>query len=222
MISRFEYLTDYEVMLYNMTLDSKIPCIWAIAKNKKENGLNILCAAGSHLNKYKAIENTLQELCGILIALQKKFIKRKQELKEMLSDFSLVKNMEDHSLLFGLKEAETYFDFLLQNRKSIDFSEIKSINFTNNLHYDLQEVISQFKNLGLDIIVVDQTAEELNSSGLKCVKVIVPGMLPMTFGHNMRRLQKLPRLFSVPESLGYNITNKEELMNNIAVPHPFP
>lgn len=222
MINRFEYLTDYEITLYNMTLDSKIPCIWAIAKNKKEEGLNILCAAGSHLNKFKAIENTLQELCGILIALQKKFKNRKQELKKMLKDFSLVKNMEDHSLLFGLKEAESYFDFLLKNRNSIDLSEIKTINYTNNLHLDLQEVIKHFINLDLNIIVVDQTAEELDSSGLKCVKVIVPGMLPMTFGHDMRRLQKLPRLFSVPESLGYSIPNKNELLKNKAIPHPFP
>ncbi|MDG3044768.1 hypothetical protein OE903_15615 [Bacillus sp. B6(2022)] len=77
-------------------------------------------------------------------------------------------------------------------------------------------------NLDLNIIVVDQTAEELDSSGLKCVKVIVPGMLPMTFGHDMRRLQKLPRLFSVPESLGYSIPNKNELLKNKAIPHPFP
>ncbi|MDA6131378.1 hypothetical protein OSK38_28930, partial [Escherichia coli] len=72
------------------------------------------------------------------------------------------------------------------------------------------------------IIVVDQTAAELEKSRLKCVKVIVPGMLPMTFGHNMRRIQQLPRLFSVPQSLGHNIPNKHDLMSNIAVPHPFP
>lgn len=222
MIARFENLTGYKISLFDMTLDSGIPSVWAVARNSKNEGLNILCSAGCHLNREKAIENSLHELCGILIAMQGKFEKRKDELKKMVKDFSLVKHMEDHSLLFGLRELEFEFDFLLEDRKAKDLKRFDSIEFTNNLSLDLIKVIQKFIDIGLDIIVVDQSAPELDISNLKCVKVIIPGMLPMTFGHDMRRIFQLPRLFNVPEKMGHKIANKNELLNNFAIPHPFP
>jgi ribosomal protein S12 methylthiotransferase accessory factor len=39
-----------------------------------------------------------------------------------------------------------------------------------------------------NVIVVDQTTPEHRAGGCSCVKVIVPGMLPVTFGHESRRL----------------------------------
>jgi ribosomal protein S12 methylthiotransferase accessory factor len=51
------------------------------------------------------------------------------------------------------------------------------------------------------------------------VKVIVPGMLPMTFGHGNRRVYGLPRLFSVPKLLGYR---DEPLRPQDVNPHPHP
>ena len=47
---------------------------------------------------------------------------------------------------------------------------------------------------GMDVVVVDQTTPEHVAGGFSCVKVLVPGALPMTFGHRYRRLDHLPRL----------------------------
>ncbi|MGV7002168.1 TOMM precursor leader peptide-binding protein [Priestia megaterium] len=222
MIAKFEYEKDYQLNFYDMTLDSQVPCILAVAKNNTDEGINILCAAGCNLDINKAIEGALHELCGILDALQKKFHQRKNELLKMSRNYSLVRSMEDHALLYGLKELESEFDFLLKNNGEIDIHEICSLPFTNNLYTDIEEILKQFKKLDLDIVVVDQTSGEIKEDHLSCVKVIVPGMLPMTFGHNMRRIQGFKRLYTIPNLFEYEIFDVEQLKNNIVSPHPFP
>jgi ribosomal protein S12 methylthiotransferase accessory factor len=48
---------------------------------------------------------------------------------------------------------------------------------------------------------------------------MVPGALPMTFGHHNRRIHGLPRLFQVPRLLGYHDLAPEDINPH---PHPFP
>jgi ribosomal protein S12 methylthiotransferase accessory factor len=90
-----------------------------------------------------------------------------------------------------------------------------------DLTEDLVEVVGRLRSHGLDVIVVDQTTPEHRAGGVCCAKVIVPGMLPMTFGHDNRRTYGLPRLFDVPGLLGY----REQPLLPAQVnpyPHPFP
>ena len=71
------------------------------------------------------------------------------------------------------------------------------------------------------MIVVNQSTPETLRNGLHCVKVLIPGMLPMTFGHHFARLAGLERVFRVPMQLGYakELLKPEELNPH---PHPFP
>jgi ribosomal protein S12 methylthiotransferase accessory factor len=86
---------------------------------------------------------------------------------------------------------------------------------------DLMDLLQVFNRLDLDVIVVNQTSPELARNNLHCVKVIIPGMLPMTFGHHLTRLEHLPRVLTVPMKLGYvqRPLRRKDLNPN---PHPFP
>jgi len=68
---------------------------------------------------------------------------------------------------------------------------------------------------------VDQTSPEHRAGGFVCVKVIIPGTLPMTFGHHHRRVDGLPRLATVPHRLGYAARPLAPSDLN-PHPHPFP
>jgi ribosomal protein S12 methylthiotransferase accessory factor len=86
---------------------------------------------------------------------------------------------------------------------------------------DLRKLIDAFLQRGMDVIVVDQSAPETLRNGLHCVKVLVPGLLPMTFGYHLTRLTGLPRVLHVPAALGYaeKPLTAEQLNRH---PHPFP
>jgi len=75
--------------------------------------------------------------------------------------------------------------------------------------------------LNLDVIVVDLTAPEITRNGLHCVKVLIPGMLPMTFGHHFTRVAGLERVLRVPVELGY-AKQPLRLEDLNPYPHPFP
>jgi ribosomal protein S12 methylthiotransferase accessory factor len=90
-----------------------------------------------------------------------------------------------------------------------------------NLRDDVMACIEMILQLGMDVIVVDQTCNEQARSGLKTVCVLVPGLLPMDFGWKKERVFDLPRLHTVPRTSGYRETDFEPDMQDI-LPHPFP
>lgn len=84
---------------------------------------------------------------------------------------------------------------------------------------DLKGLLQAFRRLNLDVIVVDQTSPEILRNGLYCVKVLIPGMLPMTFGYHLTRVTGLERVLRVPAELGFA---KQPLTPEQLNPHPHP
>lgn len=223
MIDRAGAVGGYDIHLYNATMENGIPSIFAIAKNRKTSGLNIICAGGAHPDPVRAAKSAVHELAGMMLTLDDQFEKGKQQYKKMLSDSGLVKKMDDHGMLFGLPETEERLHFLLnEDRPMRNFREefnptVNHMDLTDDLH----DLLQAFRRLNLDVIVVDQTTPEIKKNGLYCVKVIIPGMLPMTFGHHLTRVTGLERVLKVPMELGY-VKQSLTLEQLNPHPHPFP
>jgi ribosomal protein S12 methylthiotransferase accessory factor len=221
MIERMRAVAEYDLYLYNSTMEHGIPSILAIAKNRKEKGMNLICAAGSHLDPVRAVKTAVHELAGMMLSLDEKLEKNQEEYLRMLHDSSLVQQMDDHGMLYGMPEAEERLRFLLDDRSPLrSFNEEFKWKSTHlDLTDDLQDILQEFRRLNLDVIVVDQTTPETIRNGLYCVKVLIPGMLPMTFGHHLTRVTGLDRVFRVPMELGYS---QEPLTPEQLNPHPHP
>lgn len=90
-------------------------------------------------------------------------------------------------------------------------------NGTTDLLEDLTRVVDLTLNVASDVIVVDQSFDETRDSDLHCVKVLAPGLLPVTFGHQHRRIG--------PERLnaGLPLSHPRYMKNSInQYPHNFP
>ncbi|OAT81953.1 bacteriocin biosynthesis protein SagD [Bacillus sp. MKU004] len=223
MIERMRAVAGYDLYLYNATMEHGIPSIFAIAKNRKDAGLNLILAAGAHLDPVRAAKSAIQELAGMMLNLDEKLEKNKVKYEKMLYDDSLVRQMDDHGMLYGLPQAEERLGFLLNDSRPLrNFGEeFKWMSDHSDLTDDLKDLLAALGSRNLDVIVVDQTAPELEKNGLHCVKVLIPGMLPMTFGHHLTRLTGLERVLNVPAELGYfdRPLTFEQLNQK---PHPFP
>lgn len=223
MIDRVRAVGGYDLYFYNSTMEHGIPSVWAIAKNQKKKGLNLICAAGAHLDPVRAVKSTIHELAAMMMTLDEKFDSNKKELERMLDDSSLVKKMDDHGMLYGLPQAEERLRFLLDDKRPLrSFAEeFKWTSTHTDLTDDLKDMLQKFRQLNLDVIVVDQSTSETKRNGLYCVKVLIPGMLPMTFGHHLTRVSGLERVLRVPMELGYRKKplTVEQLNKH---PHPFP
>ncbi|QGQ45304.1 TOMM precursor leader peptide-binding protein [Metabacillus sediminilitoris] len=223
MIDRVRAVAGYDLYFCNATMENRIPSVWAIAKNRKEKGLNIICAAGSHLDPVRAVKSSVHELAAMMLTLDEKLETNKDEFMRMLHDSSLVTKMDDHGMLYGLPQAEERLQFLLDNNRPLRTfdEEFKWKSKHEDLTDDLQDILQEFRRLNLDVIVVDQSTSETKRNGLHCVKVLIPGMLPMTFGHHLTRVTGLERVLRVPMELGY--TKQPLTMEQLnRHPHPFP
>jgi ribosomal protein S12 methylthiotransferase accessory factor len=142
----------------------------------------------------------------------------------MVDDPLQVRRMADHSLLYACADVVDRFDFLRTGRQVRTVAEMDAASSPRrsaDLRDDLVDLLWRYLGNGLDVVVVDQTTPEHRGVGLACVKVIVPGMLPMTFGHHARRVDGLPRLYGVPYRLGYRSAPLTTADVNPHA-HPFP
>ncbi|HWO95046.1 MAG TPA: TOMM precursor leader peptide-binding protein [Bacillus sp. (in: firmicutes)] len=221
MVERVRAVAGYDLHFYNSTMEHGIPSILAIAKNKKQKGLNIICAAGAHPDPVRAVKSAVHELAGMMLTLDEKLEANREEYVRMLQDSSLVQKMDDHGMLYGLPQAEERLQFLLDDNRPLQtFDEAFKWKAGNkDLTDDLKDILQVFRRLNLDVIVVDQTTPETVRNGLYCVKVLIPGMLPMTFGHHLTRVTGLERVLRVPMELGYA---KQPLTLEQLNPHPHP
>ncbi|MFD6208114.1 TOMM precursor leader peptide-binding protein [Peribacillus sp. NPDC060253] len=221
MIDRARAVAGYDIHLFNSTMEHGIPSVWALAKNRKQKGLNIICAAGAHLDPIRAVKSAVFELAGMMLTLDDKLEENQEEFVKMLHDSSLVTKMDDHGMLYGLPQSEERLQFLLDDDRPMRTfdEEFEKRVMHSDLTDDLQDILQEFRRLKLEVIVVDQTTPEIERNGLHCVKVLIPGMLPMTFGHHLTRVTGLERILRVPMELGYA---KKPLEFDQLNPHPHP
>jgi ribosomal protein S12 methylthiotransferase accessory factor len=221
MIERAKAVGGYDLYFYNATMENGIPSVWALAKNRKETGVNLICAAGAHPDPVRAVKGAIHELVDMMLTIDDKFEAYREKYERMLDDPFLVQEMEDHSMLYGLPQAEKRLDFLLDEDRPLRTfdEEFKRKERSADLTDDLKDLLQAFRRVNLDVIVVDQTTPEMRRNSLYCVKVLIPGMLPMTFGYHLTRLEGLERVLRVPMELGYA---KQPLTREQLNPHPHP
>ncbi|MFT0802492.1 TOMM precursor leader peptide-binding protein [Bacillus swezeyi] len=221
MTERVRSVAGYDLYVFNSTMEYGIPSIWAVAKNRKQQGMNLICSAGAHPDPVKAVKSALHELAGMMLKHDRRFEDDRNKYVEMLHNPFLVRKMEEHSMLYGLPEAEERLRFLLEQREPLQtFAEAFKPGKKNlDLTEDLCSLLEKLHSLNLEVIVIDQTSPVTKQNGLYCVKVLIPGLIPMTFGQRFIRLAGLERVLTVPKILGYA---KEPLKPGQLNPHPHP
>ncbi|MBO8178850.1 MAG: YcaO-like family protein, partial [Bacillus sp. (in: Bacteria)] len=79
MIERIKAVAGYDVYLYNATMEHGIPSVWAITKNRKQKGVHLVCAAGSHPDPLRAVKTAVHELADMLLTLDEKYETYREE-----------------------------------------------------------------------------------------------------------------------------------------------
>jgi ribosomal protein S12 methylthiotransferase accessory factor len=224
--------TGYDVTLFDVTTEFGIPSVWAMATHPGlrdsampdgTDEIALFCAAGSSLSPERAALSAVLELGPQLANAIKQFPARKADAATSLDDPSHVNTIFDHAVAFGDPRAYERLDFLTGSAGNpIPLAGLGGQKWPANtdLREDLLELVDRFRREGMDVIVVDETSPDHRAIGLHCVKVLIPGMLPLTYGHRRRRLRNLPRLLTLPQRLGH-ATTPLSVDDINQLPHPF-
>jgi len=226
MVDRLQHTSGYTVHAFDTTTEHGIPSVWVMAVRPGDDEAvpKALCAAAAGFDPERAIISALLELAPMVQWRREKYAEDLPRASQMLENPNYVISMNDHALVNAHPRAFSRFDFLFQSQGNGLHPINESFNGSfrpchDDLTADLTATIGRYLDRGQDVVVVDQTTPEHVAGGFSCVKAIIPGLLPMTFGHWARRVDGLPRLYQVPYLLGYY---PEPLRPEDINPHPHP
>lgn len=228
------HLTDrleslgYDLQFFDATNDLGIPAVLSLARYRGDDPRvpQAYFAAGAHPDPRRALLGAAAEVAVDVESTVDKdpALRDPERLRRMLAEPWLVRTMDDHVAVNGLPEAAAGYAFLTESTlPDIDAGDLAPPPPAfDDLRDLLDHYVEWLSALDLEVIAVDQsdpvTAEHL---GLYSAKVLVPGTLPMTFGHQLRRTLGLPRLLEVPHALGR--ADGPLRYEDLALrPHPFP
>jgi|GEM_PF-2171046 len=232
---------DYDVICFDMSLDLGFAGVMVVAVNRYDTAPKTVCSTALHLYRPQAVIHALKELAAQVYILEEIFQSEVEGVQRKFREPSLMKSIRDHSAVAALPEAAPRWDFLL-NPQPLETTLSASCASPGHPCHG-QEIAAGFRarcntqqwrdildallgvthhlgQCGYDVIVVDGTTPELRAGGFYGVKVLIPGMLPMTFGYGRRRIKGLTRVLELPYQLGYASEPLQEEMLN-PNPHPF-
>lgn len=175
-----------------------------------------LITAGCALETNEALLAAVHEMATAGPAITANYRLRREELPPLLEDPGRLRFMTDHALAAALPQASDRFSFLLDPPEPPAAAEPWHVP-QGDVAADLAAVLAAAAEQGRRIFAVDHTTPEIARLGMSCVKAIVPGTAPMTFGHLHRRMPCADDLMAFRRRHG--ALAPLEVRH---VPHPFP
>ena len=217
-----DYCTSYgrrgvELRLYKLPTDLPVHVFMGIGYQLAgDDGPCVVVGLGADFDAAAAAKSALLEIGQIRPSLKQRMRspEAKARLEELLENPGLVKELEDHDLLYSSRKMVHAFDFLFER-------PIEAFNWETNEEENgtrLTRLVDVLKSKNSDLIYYNLTPPEMERLGLFTVRVIIPDMQPIHFGHENIRLGG-KRLYELPQRLGLksSVTTPAELNEN---PHP--
>jgi len=207
----------YEVRAFDMRLDIDVPLVWALIVDPRADApVKSYCASAGHAQWEQALFAALVEVTTSMGVYQVTMPALRERALAMADDPWLVRGMADHVLLYSLPETYPRLDFLFDGPPAQALPAPAPA--ATDLRDELLRRVQQTLAVASDVILVNQSWAPMEALNLHCVKVLAPGLTPVTFGHQHRRCA-LPRLNSARQARGLAPIAQGDINPE---PHNFP
>jgi ribosomal protein S12 methylthiotransferase accessory factor len=199
--------------LFWITNDLEIPACMAVLLEGEPGNRHLFAGLAANLNPEKAATKALLEAFEVRLR-----IFDLHEAKEPLAAPGDITSIHKHAVYYIQQDRTQLLDFLLNTLETINLASIPD-QATGDPQLDLQTCLEHCFRAGQRVLAADLTKEDIRPTGLRVVRVIMPGMQRLTTNHNKPFLGN-PRLYNVPVKLGW----RDELLTHREinpVPHPF-
>ncbi len=203
------------VKIFDITTDVRIPTRFALLTDSYRGRSLVSCGAATNWRSKMAAEKALMEALVVRRTVQK--IIRTYPPRNYGKDYQKVREIDDHLNFYTDPDSLSALDFLTRMNELPDIQGdtlVPGREFSDQL----KACLSLLADRNLEAIVVDVTRPEVAETGLSVVRVIIPGMIPLTFGTRYGCAGGR-RLTDVPRALGYSLPDGKVRFN--PVPHPF-
>ena len=207
--SPWAQLAGRGLFAHDITTDVAIPTRLAVFIDRSGPRVFVTVGAAAHDHADRALEKAVAEALALRPAVE--------HVVGSSACPDTVRTLEDHLTFFSNAARLHELGFLLGAPACGNGADPPTA--ARGTLMQLRMSLRALEQRGLDAIVVDVTLPEVLRAGLRVVRVIVPGLIPLTFGHRYAA-KGGQRLYTVPVTLGYARQALAEADLNPA-PHPF-
>ena len=198
---------DLACHVFDITTDIGLPSVLCLLEGRSPRGPIFAVGAATRASEGEAIAKAMLE-AGSDLMYARALLRRKPGWRPD-PDYGNVREFEDHVRLYCEPEMARHLDFLLGSPRVRDVDEGEA-RPPADVATSLAGALARVRAVGLEPVVVDITPDDVAAAGLHCVKVLVPGAVPLTSVHGMTPIGS-PRLRQAPRPAALN-----------RIPHPFP
>lgn len=186
----------FDIRLFDLSGDIAVPVVLGMIVDPREDApVKSYCASASHHSIDEALFGALVEITTSMGVYRRSMPASRARARQLFADPSAVQRMEDHVLLHSLPESIDRLAFLhgggmqtLAERRGA-----RPALACDDSTAELRALLSRVSIAADEAILVDLGFPALEPLGLAAAKLVVPGLLPVTFGHQHRRIS-YPRL----------------------------
>lgn len=193
---------DVQYHFYNATSDLGVPtvyCLQIAPYNKRKTTLVACCTAISY---DLAITKAMADMVSLGLAFR-----RSRAIPDNWDDYTDVMH---GSIYMARAEQASAFEFLLAGKQKQKLSELPGGHNEIDEADALTRVLATLDRRQFATYVVDLSTDEAIRADMRVVRVIVPGLQPVSFRYRARYLGH-PRLYDAPARMGYPVLQEQEL-----------
>lgn len=212
----------YHVRLFDLRLDLPIPIVLCVAARRTPGPGNLCMSAGIGFDPEGAALTAAREVASYLPGFAERVLRNEDELRALVGDYGALTELEQHAMLYGLPEMADRSPFpgpRTGTRTLTDTFADWSPPQHTDLAQQLRACVELVREVGKDVVVVEQTCPEQAEVGVHTAAVIVPGLVPIDFGWSLQRAPHTERVRSAAWRAG---KRAEPLREQDVHRHPHP
>lgn len=187
---------DFEFVLLDITADSGIPTVCCLARSADPGRPRAAFGAACRPDPAAAARKALFESAQVLSGLHGLGFDARSSLA--LSD---VRNIWDHARYYAVASNSAPLDAFAGSGEEIDIGDIQGFA-SGVVADDLGACVERLAAVGLEVLCVELTPPDVARSGLRTMKVIVPGMVDINGDARLPHLGP-ERVHRVPGAMGW-------------------
>lgn len=190
---------------FDATTDCRVPTVYTLQLLDGDERLSQFVNCATDLNLEAALAKTIRECAPSRSALR--------VVGDIPADPRDFTALEHGAIYMGAGERRAAFSFLLDSARTVELSKVSDAPTSR----PLSVVLASLRRLGTDVIVLDMTPGEVREAGLWVIRVVIPGLMPMSPIYRARFLGHA-RLYDYPERAGFGRLTEENVNPE---PQPF-
>jgi ribosomal protein S12 methylthiotransferase accessory factor len=203
-------------ILLRMTTDIPLPSFLCLLIDERRSPPMISVGGATSLDPVRAAAKAMTE--AVQTREWVKFLGGRKRKFEFASDFSDIREFEDHVALYGYGDMLHAVQFLLDETNGC-VSEWEN-GSTGDTKRDLDKTVSLLAELNLEVVALDLTTPDVEACGFRVTRAILPELQPLDADY-LHRFLGGRRLYEVPQRMGFKDgPTAIETLN--PYPHPYP